>query len=286
MAVDQRVVGVAVAITRHDVRPPAAAPLVIQAEVDEDSIKPRRESCLTAETIGRLPDADESFLRHVSRVLRVAQQRPRQTIGPAPNAGARLLRGLVGLEFSAILSHVPAIVPEIATILSAIAPIVAQLARIRAPLFQIAPQIFAVLAYLLEVALHRVFVACLAISGKLAAVFAEVAAGAPGISCGLADVPAVLPHVLPILSHAVGPDVLRERRRRQERRRYTRHRERDREPHRFSPPLRDDCWELGRRPCCVAFTCRYIPRKWRTVKASSASPRSLATQLHPQGRGG
>ena len=185
--------------------------------------------------------------------------------------------------------------PEIAAILPPVAPILAQLTRVGTPFLHIAPEIFAVSADVLEIVLHRVFVARLAVGGEVATVVAEVTAVAANLSGVLTDFPAIapdfavvapqltpiLPDVLPILLRVVWPDVLSERRRRQKRRRHTGHRERDCEPHRFSPPLRDDCCALGRRLYVVAFTSRYISRNWLMLKAPTVDPRSLAARLQP-----
>src|SRR5205823_5709689 len=114
---------------------------------------------------------------------------------------------------------------------------------------------------------------------ELFAILSQVPAIVPDVAAILPPVAPILPDVVPIPLRVVWPDVLRERRRRQKRRRHTGHRERDCEPHGFSPPLRDDCCALGRRLYVVAFTSRYISRNWLMLKAPTVDPRSLAARL-------
>src|SRR3990167_2636000 len=58
--------------------PPAIPPAMVQAEVEDDPVEPRRESSAPAEAPGGLVEPDERLLRDVARVLRMAQDGPRE----------------------------------------------------------------------------------------------------------------------------------------------------------------------------------------------------------------
>src|SRR5215813_11976198 len=95
LSLDERLLGIAIRVARDEPRPPATPTLVIQTRVDQDSIEPRREPGVTAKSPGRLPHANERFLRDVARVFGVAEQRPGQTIRPALMTRDKKIEGRV-----------------------------------------------------------------------------------------------------------------------------------------------------------------------------------------------
>src|SRR6185295_8740791 len=60
--------------------PPPASATVIETEVDENAIEPRREARLAPEPVSRLIDPQECFLGHIARILCIAEHRPGQPI--------------------------------------------------------------------------------------------------------------------------------------------------------------------------------------------------------------
>src|SRR6266446_3613869 len=75
-------IGAVVAFVAHPELPPAMLALVVQAEVDEDTVEPGRELRPPAEAPGRLVEADERLLREVARILGVAEHGPGEAVRP------------------------------------------------------------------------------------------------------------------------------------------------------------------------------------------------------------
>src|SRR5580704_15589130 len=65
-------------LERCEPPPPSIAPLMVDAQVDQDPVEPSRKARAPVEAAGRLVEPDESVLRDVARVGFVAENRRRE----------------------------------------------------------------------------------------------------------------------------------------------------------------------------------------------------------------
>src|SRR5262249_34450921 len=94
LPVEDRLVSVVVLVSNPEL-PPLVLALVVQTQIDQDSIEPRREFRAPAKTAGRLVEPDERLLRDVPRVLGVAKDGPGETIRPLLIARYEEVEGLL-----------------------------------------------------------------------------------------------------------------------------------------------------------------------------------------------
>src|SRR5262245_35230594 len=81
LPVEDRLASVVVVILNPEL-PPLVLALVVQTQVDQDPIEPRRELRATTKAPGHLVEPDEGLLRHVPCVLGVAEDGPGEAICP------------------------------------------------------------------------------------------------------------------------------------------------------------------------------------------------------------
>ena len=68
-------------LTSEHLVPPAVLAAMVETEIDEQPVEPRREPGTPAKAARRLPEPDERLLREVPRVLAVTQDRPGEPEG-------------------------------------------------------------------------------------------------------------------------------------------------------------------------------------------------------------